>query len=259
MGPASKPHHQQEQQDSQEAASKQCRLCLEEDAVSSLVSCCSCTGSVKWIHARCLRQWQHTLWMQGQFSRMQRCDLCCEPYQQPAFDPSASLSLWERVKQRWVQLQSSPEAVLRAWRCCILLGGLAAGTRHGVAGLGAGLKFGLRLSRPLAALTFRLMPQLSVAAAAVLPSCLPVLRNALRCSCSLMVLQVLVSSAAGLFGGGVVGFCLGTVGVLKLSANVGCQAAAVAAKVAAGVSRAALPRALALALLKGGRSLQAHK
>lgn len=134
----------------------------------------------------------------------------------------------------------------------------AAGTRHGVAGLGAGLNFGLRLSRPLAALTFRLMPQLSVAAA-VLPSCLPVLRNALRCSCSLMVLQVLVSSAAGLFGGGVVGFCLGTVGVLKLSANVGCHAAAVAAKVAAGASRAALPRALALALLKGGRSLQVHK
>jgi hypothetical protein len=62
--------------------------------------------------------------MQGQFSRMQRCDLCCEPYQQPAFDPSANLSLWERLKQRWVQLQSSPEAVLRAWRCCILLGGL---------------------------------------------------------------------------------------------------------------------------------------
>lgn len=73
---------------------------------------------------RCLQQWQHTLWMQGQFSRALRCDLCCQPYQQPQFDPSAHLTFWQRVKQRWVQLQSSPEWVLRAWRCCILFGGL---------------------------------------------------------------------------------------------------------------------------------------
>jgi hypothetical protein len=128
----------------------------------------------------------------------------------------------------------------------------AAGTHRGVSGFGAGLNLGLRLARPLATLTFRLMPQLSVAAA-VLPSLAPTLRNALRCSCSLMLLEVVITAAAGLFGGGVVGFCLGTVGVVKLSARVGCHAAAVAAKVAAGASRIAWPRALALMLLKGGR------
>lgn len=30
----------------------QCRLCLEEDCVSGLVSCCGCIGSIKYIHAR---------------------------------------------------------------------------------------------------------------------------------------------------------------------------------------------------------------
>lgn len=134
----------------------------------------------------------------------------------------------------------------------------AAGTHHGVSGFGAGLNFGLRLARPLATLTVRLMPQLSVAAA-ILPSLAPILRNALRASCSLMLLEVLVTTAAGLFGGGVVGFCLGTVGVVRLSAKVGCQAAAVAAKIAAGASRTALPRTLALMLLKGGRGLQLPK
>lgn len=134
----------------------------------------------------------------------------------------------------------------------------AAGTHHGVNGFGAGLNFGLRIARPLANLTFRLMPQLSVAAA-VLPSIAPMLRNALRCSCSLMLLEVAITTAAGLFGGGLVGFCLGTVGVVKLSAKVGCQAAAVAAKVAAGASRAAWPRALALMLLKGRWGLRLQK
>lgn len=134
----------------------------------------------------------------------------------------------------------------------------AAGTHHGVSGFGAGLNLGLSMARPLANLTFRLTPQLSVAAA-VLPSLAPMLGNALRCSCSLMLLEVAITTAAGLFGGGLVGFCLGTVGVVKLSAKVGCQAAAVAAKVAAGASRAVLPRAFALMLLKGGRGLQLVK
>jgi hypothetical protein len=74
---------------------------------------------------RCLRQWQQALWAQGQFSRITRCDLCCQSYQtQQQFDPSADASVWDRLKQHWVQLQSSPEWALRAWRWCILLGGL---------------------------------------------------------------------------------------------------------------------------------------
>jgi len=123
-----------------------------------------------------------------------------------------------------------------------------------VTGFRAGLNFGLRLARPLASFTFRMMPQLSVAAA-VLPSLAPMLRSALRCSCCLILLEVAVTTAAGLLGGGMLGFCLGTVGVVRFSARVSCHAAGVAAKVAAGASRAAWPRALALVLLKGGRGL----
>jgi E3 ubiquitin-protein ligase DOA10 len=29
-----------------------CRLCLEEDKISQLVSCCGCTGTCKYIHTR---------------------------------------------------------------------------------------------------------------------------------------------------------------------------------------------------------------
>lgn len=96
------------------------------------------------------------------------------------------------------------------------------------------------------------MPQLGIVAA-ILPSLAPALRAAVRCSCGLMLLEIVVAAAAGLFGGGVMGFCLGTVGVLKLSATVGCQVAAAAAKVATGVSKVAWPRAVALLLLKRGR------
>lgn len=112
------------------------------------------------------------------------------------------------------------------------------------------------MARPLASFTFRMMPQLSVAAA-VLPSLAPMLRSALRCSCCLILLEVAVTTAAGLLGGGMLGFCLGSVGVVRFTARISCHAAAVAAKVAAGASRAAWPRALALVLLKGGRGLLA--
>lgn len=131
----------------------------------------------------------------------------------------------------------------------------AAGTQHGVTGFGSGLKLGLKLAHPLANFTIRLMPQLSVAAA-VLPSLAPMLRHALRCSCCLMLAEVAVTSAAGLFGGGLLGFCMGTVGMLQFSAKAGCAAASIAVCVAARASRAAWPRAVALALLRGGRGKQ---
>jgi hypothetical protein len=73
---------------------------------------------------RCLQQWQHTLLSQGQLSRAFHCDICRQPYQQPQFDPDANLPLWQRLKQHWVQLQSSPEWAFKVWRCCILIGGL---------------------------------------------------------------------------------------------------------------------------------------
>jgi hypothetical protein len=245
------------------------------------------------------------LWSQGQYVRAQRCDICLQPWDaQQCRQGGASggaVTWWQQVA---LQLCRSPELAFKAWRCCILAGGLvsvckrshsssssssiaacqgarltlacvlpwsdlerptrlttgtapllvallctqAAGTHHGMSGLGAGVNTGLKLARPLAWLTLRLMPQFSVAAA-VAPSLAPLLREALRCSCCVMLTEVLLTSLAGLFGGGLVGFCLGTVGVVRLSAKAGYAVGTVAA-------RAAWPKALLLALARSPQAKQ---
>jgi hypothetical protein len=267
-------------------------------ASDALVSCCGCQGTIAHVHIGCLRQWQRLLWEQGLFSRAARCDVCLQPYtcgvQLRVCD--MQLPLWQRAQHYVQQLQRSPELALRAWRWCILLGGLvrpacvggvtpavrallqlavsvarrapltllpacpttptqAAGTQRGLSGLGAGLNLGVHLARPLAALTLRLLPQASVAAA-VAPSLTPVLQRALRASCCVMLAELVLPSAAGLFGGGLVGFALGSVGMMRLS---GCAVASMATRVASAASAlggSALPRALLVALLRSAKGQQ---
>lgn len=58
-----------------------CRLCWGEAADDDeLLSPCSCSGSLKFIHAHCLQDWQRTLRAQGQGRRAHICELCKTPY-----------------------------------------------------------------------------------------------------------------------------------------------------------------------------------
>jgi len=58
-----------------------CRLCWgDAEAGDPLLSPCSCSGSLKYIHQHCLADWQHTLRSQGQGRRAHICELCKTPY-----------------------------------------------------------------------------------------------------------------------------------------------------------------------------------
>lgn len=207
------------------------------------------------------------LWQSGQFRRALHCDVCRQPYDQVfvAFPLEQRLPLLGQLKQLLLQLYHNPAAAFKAWRCCIMLGGLAAGTHRGMTGFKAGLAVGIKGSKLTASWTLKLMPQLSIMAA-ILPSLQPLLHRVLRCSCAVMLAEILLASAAGLVCGGLLGFCLGTIGVVRLTAQGSCTAvsllAALAAKVvsrtpavgvvaaAAGKRVAPVPTALALALLR---------
>lgn len=54
-----------------------CRLCwdTEEEQGNELISPCACSGSLKYIHRRCLLDWQRTLRSQGQGRRANTCEL----------------------------------------------------------------------------------------------------------------------------------------------------------------------------------------
>jgi hypothetical protein len=58
-----------------------CRLCWgEAEEGDELLSPCSCSGSLKYIHQHCLSDWQRTLRQQGQGRRAHICELCKTPY-----------------------------------------------------------------------------------------------------------------------------------------------------------------------------------
>lgn len=58
-----------------------CRLCWgEAEDDDQLLSPCSCSGSLKYIHHHCLADWQRTLREQGQGRRAHICELCKTPY-----------------------------------------------------------------------------------------------------------------------------------------------------------------------------------
>lgn len=55
-----------------------CRLCWGEEESAPegrLVSPCSCSGSLEWIHVRCLRDWMSTQRAQGLGRRAHICEL----------------------------------------------------------------------------------------------------------------------------------------------------------------------------------------
>lgn len=174
------------------------------------------------------------LWKSRQCGRALCCDVCRQPYQQQyaVFPLQQRVSLINRAKQIALQLYRRPDLAFRAWRFCIMLGGIAAGTHKGMSGFKAGVAAGLKSAKPLASFTVRWMPQLSILAA-VLPHLQPFLRKMLRCSFAVMAAEVAVAGAAGLLCGGVLGFCLGTAGVVRLTVDCSCRAASLAALLAA--------------------------
>ncbi len=74
--------------DDTELAQPLCRVCFcgtepTLKASGHLISPCSCTGSVRYIHLHCLRTWQATQRAQGRVSRSQCCELCGCKYSVP--------------------------------------------------------------------------------------------------------------------------------------------------------------------------------
>ena len=54
--------------------SKQCRICLEENEdLDNLFSPCSCTGTQKFVHKKCLERWRQENIKNDNYYRCQEC------------------------------------------------------------------------------------------------------------------------------------------------------------------------------------------
>eukprot|EP00746_Dinoflagellata_sp_MGD_P044005 gnl/MRDRNA2_/MRDRNA2_207357_c0_seq1.p1 gnl/MRDRNA2_/MRDRNA2_207357_c0~~gnl/MRDRNA2_/MRDRNA2_207357_c0_seq1.p1 ORF type:complete len:184 (+),score=35.52 gnl/MRDRNA2_/MRDRNA2_207357_c0_seq1:73-624(+) len=56
-----------------EPLEKLCRFCFEEEG--SMVAPCACTGSIKWVHPKCLQLWQRTAYSERR-AHVEVCSVC---------------------------------------------------------------------------------------------------------------------------------------------------------------------------------------
>lgn len=65
-----------------------CKICLsEEEPTNPMISPCSCTGSMKYIHLECLREWlegkkhmKETPYVNSYIWKGLECEICKSPY-----------------------------------------------------------------------------------------------------------------------------------------------------------------------------------
>eukprot|EP00798_Chlamydomonas_sp_ICE-L_P022530 gene22530-29653_t len=60
-----------------------CRVCWGEadcECGGALVAPCECKGSLRFLHARCLDQWQNALTSAGRHKKSRTCEICKQPY-----------------------------------------------------------------------------------------------------------------------------------------------------------------------------------
>jgi len=139
-----------------------CRICWapgDAECGGQLVSPCHCTGSVRYIHVRCLRQWQRTLRSQGAAHKAQSCDLCCARYQVPYAGPR-----WLRCQPAGGHLKTAAWVVCETWQFAVLAGGVVQGLRCGWAGMLTGASCSWRHVGGMAGSLAHWAPELFIAA-----------------------------------------------------------------------------------------------
>jgi len=72
-----------EEQDNEETNKQlECRICAEEDSCDSLVVPCSCSGTMKYVHKKCLIKWLNYSGKKGETlcDGHATCSICGDPY-----------------------------------------------------------------------------------------------------------------------------------------------------------------------------------
>ncbi|KAF8061064.1 alpha-glucosidase [Scenedesmus sp. PABB004] len=233
-----------------------CRLCWGEAEPGArgggggeLLSPCACAGSLKWIHRRCLADWQRTQRSQGQGRRAHVCELCKTPYRLPAAGalarrrgagPAARalLDAAGGALSDAARVGAWPRLAARLWRAYVMAAGAAGAARLGLAGFSAGLSLGRALIEEQASLLHTMLAYTSSFLGS--PYAELIWCQAVGALFVGMLSELVYTSILGLLGGAAYGFCTGYVGAVKGSVRLLSGAGARAATAAA----CALARAL---------------
>ncbi|WIA23404.1 hypothetical protein OEZ85_000161 [Tetradesmus obliquus] len=233
-----------------------CRLCWDtadsNEPGGELLSPCACSGSLRYIHKRCLQDWQRTLRSQGQGRRANTCELCKAPYRlQDRFGGSSSgqpslprrlLSSLNAALFDAAYASSWPGLAMKLWRSYIMAQGITQALRLGLSGFSAGMSIGKTLIEEQAGLLNGMLRYSSGLLGS--PYAEMIWCQAVGALFVGMLSELVYTSILGLLGGLAYGFCTGYVGAIKgsvrLLSGVSCKAATAAACLAVRMLRGAL-------------------
>ncbi|KAG1655935.1 hypothetical protein FOA52_000902 [Chlamydomonas sp. UWO 241] len=205
----------------------QCRLCWSEAddeddfGGGELVSPCLCSGGSRYIHQRCLHEWQATLRRQSLFQRANRCEVCKAPYRMQK--PQRPLGLRRRLRAfvrrlsiTVLEVFHSPSWVVlafRSWKSYVFMSALMHAGRWANVGLRAGVKLGHSL---VAEQTTLMVNLLSTFADLMGSPCAELLWcQAAATVCLGLASEFAYASLLGLASGALYGFATGYVGAVR--------------------------------------------
>jgi hypothetical protein len=93
-----------EKKDTTVDSTAECRICLMSDDVGQLIEPCHCTGSVKYVHLKCLKLWLHE-------TADLTCEICKSTYNDallPELEPDLLIGLEERNRRNNRRLRHQP-------------------------------------------------------------------------------------------------------------------------------------------------------
>jgi len=229
-------------------------------AGGGLVSPCSCSGTQKWIHERCLREWRKVLRNQGHFRKAEQCEVCKSPYRAPDMRAPTKCkhplhrALW-RFNARVIEIIHSTSwhvLAYRMWSNYVLLSGIWSSVRLGVVGLRAGMNLGKALVEEQTSIMIKLMSTLADFLGAPYA-------QLLWCQAAAAVTMALTSefvytSLLGLIGGLAYGFCTGYYGAVQGTLRLLFRSCS---RSAGALARGAVKAVRVLSTLLGRRAAQA--
>lgn len=208
-----------------------CRFCwtgADDEEGGELLAPCRCTGTVKYIHRRCLGNWQRTQRSQGAFRKSYRCDICKQryrvrraPFSGTKIPLGGRLPTFDEFKEVFFSLLGSPvwQVGIDVWKGVILANGLIHASAFGV----IGLEKGVWLAAQSAAVYFNLVKkygiELLIAAAAFPIAQLPILYLTVGSGVAVGA-EMLASVLVGWYAGAMYGFTFGAMQILQTTVGL---------------------------------------
>lgn len=205
---------------------------------------CRCSGSCKYIHKRCLEDWQNVQRGQGHWQRAKRCEICHAPYKlAPGAPPGSAKWLKQLASGLSRQLlavlncASWPVLLYRVWKLYAIGSSVVTAVRAGAVGLQAGFRMGRGLVEEQTGMLLQLLAAMSGVLGT--PYAELIWCQAVACLAFALLSEMVYTSLLGGVFGVCFGFVRGYVQALRSTAGLATTSAAKVAGLGRGLLKLA--------------------